>query len=372
MKIQGTKKLLEAIPFEVSTDSGEERNPLYEWHANLLVINRKKTMVLMNDSNRYVIVLHGLKANEFKRLGKVIQETIRQTFQAERIRDEVIDRYLAEAGPVSFHKTKDRSHVAQLNKACDNVGFAARELVSSELIQTAVSKQASRWLTGGGKRDMFHPYEELFTDLEKMAGCGLFSSEAAIMKISMPFEGLSIWRRVLVPLDLSFAEFHDVIQTLFGWQDSHLHEFHVFDQNEMTEGDSVSGNFQHVLNIVMNDDLESYPQEVDKVLENTVALSDILQISTVLKYVYNFGDNWQHEIVLEKFVDDEPVKSPVCLDGEGDAPPEDCGGEPGFREFLLIMADPYHPEHAEMKQWAASQLYREFDKGLVNHRLRRM
>ncbi|MEK3934309.1 hypothetical protein MKY41_03240 [Sporosarcina sp. FSL W7-1349] len=111
MKIQGTKKLLDVIPFEGVADNGEEGNPLYAWHANLLVIDRRKTLVLMNDSNRYVIVLHGLKAKEFKNLEQVIPEAIRKTLRAERIREEVIDRYLEEAGPVSFHKTKDRSLV---------------------------------------------------------------------------------------------------------------------------------------------------------------------------------------------------------------------------------------------------------------------
>lgn len=256
MKIQGTKKLLDRVPFEVTPDSGDEGNPLYAWHANLLVIDRRKTWVLMNDSNRYVIVLHGLKAKEFKNLDEVISEAIRKTFRAERIREEVIDQYLKEAGPITFHKTKNRSLVAQLNKACDNVWFDSGHLDFTELVNTDVAKRASRWLVGGDKRKKIRPYEELFNDLGAMAKGAIFTSEAAVLKVHMPFEGLSIWRRVLVPLDLSFPEFHEVLQILFGWHDSHLHEFYVFDQTETVEPQTnfspykVMGSNRPVLNIV--------------------------------------------------------------------------------------------------------------------------
>ncbi|MEK3934310.1 plasmid pRiA4b ORF-3 family protein [Sporosarcina sp. FSL W7-1349] len=223
-----------------------------------------------------------------------------------------------------------------------------------------------------------HPYEELYNDLAAMTEGEIFTSEAAVMKVSMPFEGLSVWRRVLVPLDLSFAEFHEVLQILFGWQNSHLHEFYVFNQTETIEPQPyhspyhVTGDYRPVLNIVMAQELMSDSKEVDQAIGKTTVLSDVIPKYTVLKYVYDFGDNWVHEIVVEKFLKDEPVKSPVCLDGEGDAPPEDCGGELGFHEFLAIMEDRSHPEHDSMKQWAAGQLYRGFDGDWVNYRLGKM
>lgn len=378
MKIHGTKKLLDAIPFDVTVDSANEENELYAWHANLLVINRRKTLVLMNNRNRYIIVLHGLKAKEFKNLNQVIQEAIRKTFRAERIKEEVIERYLEEAGPVSFHKTKNRSFVAQLNKACDNVWFESRDLDPDTLINTDVAKRASRWSVGGGKMDMIRPYDQLRKDLTAMAEGAIFTSEAAVMKISMPFEGLSIWRRVRVPLDMPFTGFHDMLQILFGWTNSHLHEFYVFDQTEAVEPYPyfspyhVTGDYKPVLTIAMDEELMSDTQEVEQALEKDLLLSDIVPKYTVMNYIYDFGDNWRHEIVVEKIEKDKPVESPFCLDGEGDAPPEDCGGEPGFQELLVVMNDPSHPEHASMKEWVAGQLYRAFDKRLVNHRLKSM
>jgi len=55
--------------------------------------------------------------------------------------------------------------------------------------------------------------------------------------------------------------------------------------------------------------------------------------------------------------------------GEGNAPPEDVGGIPGYEEFLKIMGDPNHVEYETMLEWAQSQWYRNFDVELINKRL---
>ncbi len=69
-------------------------------------------------------------------------------------------------------------------------------------------------------------------------------------------------------------------------------------------------------------------------------------------YEYDFGDSWEHEVVVEKVLPpDAAFKHPVCLDGANAAPPEDCGGSPGYADFVDAMADPKHEQHAEMKEW---------------------
>ena len=89
-----------------------------------------------------------------------------------------------------------------------------------------------------------------------------------------------------------------------------------------------------------------------------------------MKYTYDFGDNWQHYIEVESVIDDYDKNYPVCLAGEGNAPPEDVGGEYGYEEFLTIMADKKHPEHDQMAAWAASQGYKDFNIEQVNRAIR--
>lgn len=93
MQIQATKKLLDKLPF--GKVEASEGNPLYDWHANLLTIDRRQTVVLMNDLTRYTIVLYGVKAKEFKRFDALVKEAIREVFRQERFHADVIDRYIA-------------------------------------------------------------------------------------------------------------------------------------------------------------------------------------------------------------------------------------------------------------------------------------
>ncbi|MFP3359531.1 plasmid pRiA4b ORF-3 family protein, partial [Planococcus sp. SIMBA_143] len=102
----------------------EERNPLLAWHANVLKIGRHKFTVLVNDQNRYAIVLYGLKAKDKKKIDGLIVKAIREVFRAESIKEEIIEDYLGSSSGFTFAKTKDRKLVARLNKACEAVHFA--------------------------------------------------------------------------------------------------------------------------------------------------------------------------------------------------------------------------------------------------------
>jgi len=79
-------------------------------------------------------------------------------------------------------------------------------------------------------------------------------------------------------------------------------------------------------------------------------------------YIYDFGDDWTHKIVLEKLVPGE-LLNPVCLDGKGACPPEDCGGAWGYEELKLTMANPSHEEYKEMKEWLGLEDEEEWDAG---------
>ena len=88
-------------------------------------------------------------------------------------------------------------------------------------------------------------------------------------------------------------------------------------------------------------------------------------------YEYDFGDSWQHEIVLEKTLEPEPqVKYPRCIEGERACPPEDCGGVWGYAEFLEAIADPAHEDHDETLRWVGGKFDPEkFSVDEVNRKL---
>jgi hypothetical protein len=89
-------------------------------------------------------------------------------------------------------------------------------------------------------------------------------------------------------------------------------------------------------------------------------------------YEYDFGDSWEHEILVEKiFPIEKGGQYPICLKGKRACPPEDCGGIWGYSEFLDAIEDVSHPEHDDMLEWIGGEFDpEEFDVGSINKGLK--
>jgi hypothetical protein len=351
------------------------------WHANLITLNRRKTVVLVNDKNRYIVVLYGLKAKDFKKIDELIVKAVRETFQDECIKGEVIDKFLNHSKETIHTKTKDRTSVARMNKACEAVVYYTEELLYNESVfQSGLSIRASRYLMGYGKNEYIDPHEEMFNDLEAFSEQPIFRCKAAELKVTLALENHNVWRRLMVPLNMTFSKLHEVLQEAFGWKEYHLHEFYIY-ENEVSENKYSDETFinhpafnragyKPIVKLVCGEDAFEYPDEIEMKLECNIRLSEYLTEYKRLKYNYDFGDNWQHYIEVEKIVEDYDKNYPVCLEGEGNTPPEDVGGENGYEEFLEIISDVNNPEYDSMLAWGKSQGYKKFDVEMVNRRIK--
>jgi len=159
----------------------------------------------------------------------------------------------------------------------------------------------------------------------------------------------AIWRRLLLPEDLNFAQLHEVIQAAFGWTDSHLHQFVVggivIGAPEFETGDNRYRTFE--ASEVFLRDLDLFHWGAAKIL-----------------YEYDFGDCWHHWITLDRRLAEAPRETyPLLIDGRRSAPPEDSGGPRGYMEFLQAWRDPGHDEHRAMRRWAG----RRFDPEAFDH-----
>jgi len=149
-----------------------------------------------------------------------------------------------------------------------------------------------------------------------------------------------VWRRIQVPEVYSFWDFHVAIQDAMGWQDCHLHEWLLKDQDT---GDVAylgiwPAEFEDEPEVIM--DWEVYI----KILSKSPELS--------LDYKYDFGDGWQHIIFFEgRFPRNPDKKYPCCIEGQRACPPEDVGGPWGYQDFLKAMEDKDHPRHVELIHW---------------------
>ena len=143
-----------------------------------------------------------------------------------------------------------------------------------------------------------------------------------------------VWRRLVVPEKFTFWRFHLAIQEAFGWWNSHLFQF------------SPEG-WQSENPICLTDEWD----EMNTQDCHQITLSEIFkEPGQTYTYIYDFGDNWEHRIVLET-ITGETSRRADLLDGEGRCPPEDCGGFPGYENLKQILADPTHPEYKEMRVW---------------------
>ena len=162
------------------------------------------------------------------------------------------------------------------------------------------------------------------------------------LKITLKYVRPPIWRRIQIRPDISLAALHRVLQITMGWYDSHLHQFRarktyygVPDRDEFNE-------------LNLKDESKT---QLGRVLTKP---------KQKLIYEYDFGDGWEHEILLEKVLTPESgVRYPRCIGGARACPPEDCGGVGGYANFLAAIRDPNHEEHDEYLDWIGG----EFDPG---------
>lgn len=142
-----------------------------------------------------------------------------------------------------------------------------------------------------------------------------------------------IWRHVLVPAIASLADLHGVIQAVMPWEDAHLYQFR---KGKLTFSEP-----------------DPYNEDVEDSDSAEVLLAELLTApNQELTYLYDFGDGWEHTILLEEIQPlDLDVIYPQCIGGERACPPEDCGGPPGYAEMLAALKDPEHPEHELYLDW---------------------
>jgi len=180
---------------------------------------------------------------------------------------------------------------------------------------------------------------------------------ALVLKIALRGLRPPVWRRVRVASDSTLRTLHRVIQAAMGWQDYHLHEFEIGDRRYGEPDD------------------EPWPGAERVYSDANVKLGALLgQHVKRFRYVYDFGDDWEHQIVVEQIEPLDPeLPYPSLITGKRACPPEDCGGIYGYLHFLEVLADPSHEEHAELSEWIGGSFDPEhFDIEATHRELRRL
>ena len=153
------------------------------------------------------------------------------------------------------------------------------------------------------------------------------------LKIELAWIKPTIWRRILMPESITLGNLHQVQQITFGWGNYHLHEFDF--------GGERFG--------IPDPEFDWEPVRSETRIQLKTALGGMASF----KYIYDFGDHWEHRIKVEKKLPGDPELShrAMLLKAANAAPPEDVGGAPGYEDFVAAMTDSNHPEHQSMRDW---------------------
>lgn len=174
-----------------------------------------------------------------------------------------------------------------------------------------------------------------------------------IYQIKITLEGAKppIWRRIEVSPETTVEDFNKIIQATMGWTNTHLHHFIVGNEfyTPPSEWDDFGNDYT---GLKIKDFLQNEGQKI--------------------RYEYDFGDSWLHQIKLEKILEkQQSVAYPRCVKGKRACPPEDCGGIWGYMNLVEIMKDKKHEQYEEMLDWLGGPLESEkFDLDKVNRKLR--
>jgi len=182
--------------------------------------------------------------------------------------------------------------------------------------------------------------------------------DAQIYQIKVTLDGIHppIGRRILVPGNTTLLKLHDIIQIVMGWEDYHLHMFTI-------EG------------VIYGDPEDDEYGDLGTLDEANVKLSQVINGEKQrFMYEYDFGDSWDHTLLVEKILPPEGgIHYPICVKGKRACPPEDVGGVRGYENFLEAISDPRHDEHEEYLMWVGGEFDPEaFDLEKVNAQLRSM
>ena len=153
------------------------------------------------------------------------------------------------------------------------------------------------------------------------------------LKIELAWIEPAIWRRLIVPEEITLDRLHDLVQIVMGWMDYHMHEFNI-------EGVRYTEN---------QEELEDGIEESEFCLNKLIS-----KAGKEFTYTYDFGDDWLHRITVEKILNKLPADVDQivwCLDGKRNCPPEDIGGAPGYEVFCDAIRDKSHPEHKTYTNW---------------------
>ncbi|MBU5451447.1 plasmid pRiA4b ORF-3 family protein [Acetivibrio sp. MSJd-27] len=197
------------------------------------------------------------------------------------------------------------------------------------------------------------------------------------IKVSIKGAKPPIWRKIAVPTDINFMQLHNIIQVSMGWHNYHMYEFSFKEFEErITNDQEACEEYEYYTSEEGKKRLQKidfdFMMRIQKSLHaKEVKIDKYFKKTKNFKYIYDFGDWWEHTVEVIGMIDDYTYEFPQVLKFRQCCPPEDCGGIDNYYDFLEKYNNKTAPEHDEAVEWANMQSFdTEYDIEAVNEELK--
>jgi len=248
-------------------------------------------------------------------------------------------------GEMGFTRNHNRQAASRVSKAGLEGAFyiGHKHNGKMKMFSDTVGTSANYGMVNvsGNDNEAYYPYRAMIAALSELTGKQAYQYRAFELLVTLDLTIYKAVRRIIVPANLEFARLHNILQSVFDWKNYHLYDFTIL-------GDKMSKPVARL--VPFEEDLE---YDIDALLMRGRILSEFLPEHKHIRYTYDMGDNWEHEIELVRVIEAHDEESPYLLEASGQTPPEDVGGVGGFVNFHGSMQNTSHPEYPEMKRWSA-------------------
>ncbi len=328
MQLGCTQKLQEFLKKDILL-ADQSMDPFYIWNASIMLVNRRKTIVILHAQSRCGFILHGITLRNIRELDRLILDGIRGMLAEHGICAAAINQYLDECGRILYTTTQGQQAVAHLNYFCEQVGFFSEAFIPIKQFQTHLLQSLNEDSVKFD-REYADPRQKLRDSFsEHYPGQSVFFQKMAVLDIKLMYS--PCFRRLCIPSHYSLMKLHWAIQILFSWKDAHLHVF------ETEDGLSLDFDFPEYSFLVSEDDWE---QPVEAEMERYLSIGKVFAHSRTIQYIYDPERHWLHRITLAAWKDDAQNSHASCILAFGTAPAEDVDGPGGCANRSPLIKNP--------------------------------
>lgn len=347
MELECTQRLLRflkkrGIAVEKTAPVRSEIDPFYQWVAQLVMIQRRHTIVVTHGASQCMFFLHGITVDTLPNLSYIVHDGIRKLLMDERIDTVLIQRYLTELGEtVVYVPNRDRRSVAlsvhavqrlEPYKSCFQKGTSKQRQIGMRL--------NDRYMTGRRKKRC---WVALHTAFAERYGTPVVSYVAA--RLVVRILGTNCQRTIHVPNGMSLYQLHRILQCIFAWDDRHMHRFVLEYDNKGNE--KVVAAMPMLYDARSNALTQKKKGRVQYRDEQGMRLFQVLKTGGSIFYEYDLADGWMVQITQTRGMENWHEVTPECCTYVDPAPLEDCGGVAAYKRLSAILQDPEDPRYDE-------------------------